>query len=45
MCRAGRNWQRHVRRGMHTLTKPQYQLMYVLDGLADHATRENLKVG
>lgn len=32
--REGKNWQRLLKRGMHTLDKPEYQLMYVDDGLA-----------
>ena len=31
MPRSGKGWQRALRRGVHTLTRPQYQLMYVLD--------------
>lgn len=32
--REGKNWQRLLKRGVHTLDKPEYQLMYVDDGLA-----------
>lgn len=39
-----RAWQRYVRRGLHTLTKAQYQLMYVAPGLAGAEEREALKV-
>jgi len=41
---AGKAWQRYVRRGVHTLTKEQYQLMYVLDEVAGPQQREALKV-
>lgn len=29
LFRSGKGWQRALRRGVHTLTRPQYQLMYV----------------
>ena len=32
--RTGRNWERLLKRGVHTLDKPEYQLMYIDDGLA-----------
>lgn len=41
-----RQWQRYLRRGTHTLTRPQYQLMWVdaAGGLAAPAEREAMKV-
>ncbi|KXZ45539.1 hypothetical protein GPECTOR_53g125 [Gonium pectorale] len=41
-----RQWQRFVRRGLHTLTRPQYQLMYVdvAGDVAGPGEREGLKV-
>lgn len=41
----GKNWQRLLKRGVHTLDKPEYQLMYVDDGLAtDEEFAENKTV-
>ncbi len=41
-----RQWQRYLRRGTHTLTRPQYQLMWVdaAGGLAGPGEREAMKV-
>ncbi|GAX82300.1 hypothetical protein CEUSTIGMA_g9729.t1 [Chlamydomonas eustigma] len=42
---AGKGWQCMLKRGLHTLTKPEYQVMYVLDTLVDNeAERGALKV-
>lgn len=41
--RSGKGWQRLLRRGLHTLTRPQYQLLYVLDGLYSPLEREASK--
>jgi zinc finger-containing ubiquitin peptidase 1 len=37
-------WQRLVKRGIHTLRKAEYQLMYVEDGIASGEQREALRV-
>ena len=42
--REGKHWQRLLKRGVHTLDKPEYQLMYVDDGLAAGAELTELKV-
>jgi hypothetical protein len=39
-CRAR---QEMVKRGLHTLSKAEYQLMYVVDGLAADQELEDLK--
>lgn len=38
------DWQRLLKRGVHTLDKPEYQLMYVDDGLATGAELEGMKI-
>jgi hypothetical protein len=35
--------QRYIKRGVHTLRKPEYQLLYVQDGIARGEEREQLK--
>ena len=42
--REGNHWQRLLKRGVHTLDKPEYQLLYVDDGLATGAELAALKV-
>ena len=42
--REGKNWQRLLKRGVHTLDKPEYQLMYVDDGLATGAELAESKI-
>ncbi|KAK4273800.1 hypothetical protein QN277_017126 [Acacia crassicarpa] len=37
-------WQRYIKRGIHTLKKPQYQLCYVDPGIAGEEEMENLKI-
>ncbi|KAL6629693.1 hypothetical protein ACP70R_029458 [Stipagrostis hirtigluma subsp. patula] len=41
--RSKRGWQSLVKRGVHTLKKPQYQLCYVDPGIADSEEMEQLK--
>ncbi|KAL5568079.1 hypothetical protein UlMin_024654 [Ulmus minor] len=36
-------WQKHIKRGVHTLKKPQYQLCYVDPGIASGEEMESLK--
>ncbi|XP_044951150.1 zinc finger-containing ubiquitin peptidase 1 [Hordeum vulgare subsp. vulgare] len=38
-----KGWQRHLKRGVHTLRKPQYQLCYVEPGIASSEEIERLK--
>ena len=40
----GKNWQRLLKRGVHTLDEAEYQLMYVDDGLATGAELAGLKI-
>ena len=40
----GKNWQQLLKRGVHTLIKAEYQLMYVDDGLATGAELAGLKI-
>ena len=42
--KGGKNWQRLLKRGVHTLNKVEYQLMYVDDGLATGAELAGLKI-
>uniref|UniRef100_A0A0D9VB57 UFSP1/2/DUB catalytic domain-containing protein n=1 Tax=Leersia perrieri TaxID=77586 RepID=A0A0D9VB57_9ORYZ len=42
--RSKTGWQRLVKRGVHTLRKPQYQLCYVDPGIAGSEEREELKI-
>eukprot|EP00271_Cylindrocystis_brebissonii_P017407 TRINITY_DN4525_c1_g1_i2.p1 TRINITY_DN4525_c1_g1~~TRINITY_DN4525_c1_g1_i2.p1 ORF type:complete len:699 (-),score=217.84 TRINITY_DN4525_c1_g1_i2:1032-3128(-) len=42
--RAGKGWQRFVKRGLRTLKQAEYQLCYVEPGLAQGAEWEELKV-
>jgi hypothetical protein len=44
LCRSGVEWQKHLKRGLHTLHKPEYQLLYVVDGLVPAAEAPSLKV-
>ncbi|MEW5316402.1 MAG: hypothetical protein WDW38_007777 [Sanguina aurantia] len=44
VLRQRRQWQKHVRRGLHTLTHGQYQLMYVREGVATEPERQDSKV-
>uniref|UniRef100_A0A1D1YG17 Zinc finger with UFM1-specific peptidase domain protein n=1 Tax=Anthurium amnicola TaxID=1678845 RepID=A0A1D1YG17_9ARAE len=37
-------WQQLIKRGLHTLKKPQYQLCYVDPGIAHGAEMEDLKI-
>lgn len=39
----GNGWQQLIRRGVHTLRKPQYQLCYIDPGVASEAEMEQLK--
>ncbi|KAK9822054.1 hypothetical protein WJX74_003875 [Apatococcus lobatus] len=39
-----RGWQRYVKRGMHTLNHPEYQIMYIEDGIAAGHELEELKI-
>jgi hypothetical protein len=41
---AGRGWQCMLKRGEHTLSKAEYQVLYVRDGLAAPAESEDSKV-
>lgn len=41
---SGRDWARMIKRGVHTLRHPQYQLLYVGAGLADEEERQGLRV-
>ncbi|KAJ0968608.1 hypothetical protein J5N97_025525 [Dioscorea zingiberensis] len=41
--RASSGWQRLIKRGVHTLRKPQYQLCYVDPGIAHKEELEQLK--
>ncbi len=41
---SGSGWQRLLRRGVHTLTRDQYQLVYVLDTLIAPRERDALKL-
>ncbi|XP_039134588.1 zinc finger-containing ubiquitin peptidase 1-like [Dioscorea cayenensis subsp. rotundata] len=41
---ASSGWQRLIKRGVHTLRKPQYQLCYVDHGIAHKEEMEQLKV-
>ncbi|KAG9455357.1 hypothetical protein H6P81_008261 [Aristolochia fimbriata] len=41
--RENNGWQRFVKRGLHTLRKPQYQLCYVEPGIAHGEEKEQLK--
>ncbi|XP_066324716.1 uncharacterized protein [Miscanthus floridulus] len=41
--RSKKGWQRPVKRGVHTLRKPQYQLCYVDPGIASSEEMEQLK--
>jgi len=41
--KGGRAAQEMVKRGLHTLSKAEYQLMYVVDGLAADQELEDLK--
>lgn len=36
--------QRYVKRGMHTLTHPEYQIMYIEDGIAAGHELQELKI-
>ncbi|XP_072974679.1 uncharacterized protein [Typha angustifolia] len=38
-----KGWQKMIKRGVHTLKKPQYQLCYVDPGIADAEEMEQLK--
>ncbi|XP_066317622.1 uncharacterized protein [Miscanthus floridulus] len=42
--RSKKGWQRLVKRGVHTLRKPQYQLCYVDPGIANSEEMEQLKI-
>ncbi|KAL5196469.1 hypothetical protein ABZP36_008383 [Zizania latifolia] len=42
--RSKAGWQRLVKRGVHTLRKPQYQLCYVDPGIASSEEMEHLKI-
>ncbi len=41
---SGRDWARLIKRGVHTLKHPQYQLLYVGAGLADEEERQRGRV-
>ncbi len=41
--RDGKGWQRLLKRGVHTLSRPEYQLLYVDDGVASGAELQKLK--
>ncbi|XP_010421307.1 PREDICTED: zinc finger with UFM1-specific peptidase domain protein-like [Camelina sativa] len=38
-----RGWERHLKRGAHTLTCPEYQMLYVDSGIAEGAELDKLK--
>uniref|UniRef100_A0A1J3F963 Zinc finger with UFM1-specific peptidase domain protein n=1 Tax=Noccaea caerulescens TaxID=107243 RepID=A0A1J3F963_NOCCA len=38
-----RGWEKYLKRGAHTLTCPEYQILYVDDGIADEEELEQLK--
>ena len=41
--RDGKGWQNLLKRGVQTLSKPEYQLLYVDDGVATGAELQELK--
>jgi hypothetical protein len=41
--RSRSGWARRLKRGTHTLRAPKYQIVSVLDGIADAQERERLK--
>ena len=40
VCRSGVQWQRRVKRGVHTLKQPEFQIMHVAPGLAAVGSQE-----
>ncbi len=42
-CRSKCGWQRRIKRGVHTLRQPEFQVLHVEDGVADGAEKEALK--
>eukprot|EP00877_Chromochloris_zofingiensis_P009301 jgi/Chrzof1/4624/Cz14g20120.t1 len=44
-CRTKQQWQRKIKRGVHTLHQPEFQIMYMEDGVVPEGpNRDVLKV-
>lgn len=42
---SGTNWQKHLKRGAHTLRHDQYQLLYISDAAVRHPGSEAYEKG